>query len=522
MYDKLVARSSLVKLVLALAASLLLAPTAWAQTRATFLSPQEPATLLPHFDLLTLTHEVEHLVFDCLWAIDAGGDYLPRLAAEVPTLENGGISQDGTTYTIRLREDVTWSDGEPFTSEDVRFTWSVITDPDLPIPSRAVWEDIQSVETPDEHTAVITFGETNVSFLGVAAADACFILPEHALADENLVESDFNRSPVGTGPYTVEEWAAGSFTRFQARDDYWAGAPAIEEIVVQYPGGAQAIRTALQRGEVELALHLTSADVSFIQGLESYELVQAPDHAWWQFWLNNEDPILSERPVRVALQYGLDKALITETVMGDIVEPVAAMLPPSHWAHNPDVPSYGYDPEQARQILEEAGWVDTDGDGVREKDGTELSLEVLNIAGQTERRQVVQIAQDLWSEVGFDVTIREIDGASFPPTMAAGDYGLAYGWFGENQEPVFSLWLGTNWQNYGNEEALQILREVPETVSREERRAMIQEFQAIVAEDAVMIPLAPRPILNAVHDRLQGYTPTLTGSLWNVEDFRLE
>lgn len=509
------------RLAIALLALALLAPAALAQTRATVLSPQEPATLLPHFDLLTLTHEVQHLVFDCLWAVDATGDYLPRLAVEVPTVENGGISEDGSTYTIRLREGVTWHDGEPFTSDDVRFTWEVITDPDLPIPSRAVWQDIASIETPDPLTAVVTFPGTNVNFLGAASADACFILPEHALADENLVESGANRDPIGTGPFTVEEWSAGSFIRFSAYPGFWGEGPALDEVVVQFPGGAQALRTALQRGEADLALHLTSADVPFVQDLDGYELVQAPDHAWWQFWINNEDPILSDRAVRVALHHGLDKQLITETVMNDVVAPVDAMLPPSHWAHNPEVPAYPYDSDRARAALEEAGWVDENGDGVREKDGTPLRLEILNIAGQAERRQVVQIAQDLWSEIGFDVTIREIDGASFPPTMSEGNYQLAYGWFGENQEPVFSLWLGTNWQNYGNEEALDLLREVPETVSREEREALIQEFQAIVAEDAAMIPVAPRPILNAVSTDLQGYAPTLTGSLWNAEELTL-
>ena len=510
-----------IRTILATLLFALLATAAVGQSRLTVSSPQEPATLLPHFDLLTLTHEVQHLAFDCLWAIDAQGDYLPRLAAEVPTVANGGISEDGTTYTIRLRDGVTWQDGEPFTSEDVRYTWQVITNPDLPIPSRAVWQDIASIETPDATTAVVTFPETNVSFLGVASGDACFILPEHVLAGQNLVESDFNRDPVGTGPYTVEEWAAGSFLRLSANPDYWGGAPAIDEVVVQFPGGAQALRTSLQRGEADLALHLTSADVSFVRGLDAYALEQAPDHAWWQFWINNEHPILSERDVRIALEHGIDKALITETVMNDIVQPLDAMLPPSHWAHNPDVPAYPYDPERARALLDAAGWTDGDGDGVREKDGTPLELEILNIAGQAERQQVVQIAQDLWGEIGVRVTIREIDGASFPPTMSQGDFELAYGWFGENQEPVFSLWLGTNWQNYDNEEAFAILREVPETVSRDEREAMIRRFQEIVAADVPMIPLAPRPILNAVSDRLEGYAPTLSGSLWNAEEFSL-
>lgn len=499
----------------------LLVSSAFAQDRANILSPQEPATLLPHFDLLTLTHEIQHLVFDCLWAIDADGAYVPRLALAVPTVENGGISEDGTTYTITLRDGVTWQDGEPLTSADVRFTWEVITDPDLPIPSRAVWEDIESIVTPDDLTAIVTFAETNVSFLGAASADACFILPEHALAGENLVETDFNRAPLGTGPFVVDEWASGSFLRLSSHVDYWGGSPSIDAVVVQFPGGAQAMRTSLQRGEADLALHLTSADVSFVQGLDDYTLVQAPDHAWWQFWVNNDDPILSERAVRVALEHGLDRELITETVMSDVVEPLDAMLPPSHWAHNPEVPRYPYDPELARSVLEEAGWTDTDGDGVREKDGTRLSLTILNIAGQPERRQVVQIAQDLWSEVGFDVSIREIDGASFPPTMSNGDFQLAYGWFGENQEPVFSLWLGTNWQNWENEEAFALLREVPQTVSRADREQLIERFQELVAQDVAMIPLAPRPILNAVSNRLEGYAPNLSGSLWNAEAWSL-
>ncbi|MEX2542395.1 MAG: peptide ABC transporter substrate-binding protein [Trueperaceae bacterium] len=506
---------------LVIASLVLLSGVTLAQERATVLSPQEPRTLLPHLDLLTLAHEVENLVFDCLYAVDAEGGYIPRLAGEVPTLENGGISEDGRTYTIRLRDDVSWQDGEPFTSDDVRFTWQVITDPDLPIPARTVWEDIQSIETPDPHTAVVSFAEPNVGFIGTAASDSCFILPGHALEGEDLVNSQLNRRPVGTGPYSLEEWASGSFIRLAKNPDYWGGEPAIDEIVVSFPGGSQAVRTSLQRGEGEVALHLTSADARFIDRLAGYELAQAPDHAWWQFWVNNQDPVLQERDVRAALAYALDKQTIADTVMGGLVQPQAAMLPAGHWAHNPDVPTYEFDPERARELLEQAGWVDTDGNGVRERDGEALRLEILNIAGEAERRQVVQIAQDQWRNVGFDVSIREIDAASFPPTMSEGEYQLAYGWFGENQEPVFNLWLGTNWQNYANEEALALLREVPATVDSEARGELVRRFQQMVADDVAMLPLAPRPILNAVSERLQGYGPTLSGSLWNAEEWTL-
>jgi peptide/nickel transport system substrate-binding protein len=513
--------NALRRLVPAIVLAAALLGAAHAQSRVTVLSPQEPATLLPHFDLLTLTHEIQQLAFDCLFVAGANGEYRPHLATEVPTVANGGISGDGTTYTIRLRDDATWHDGEPVTAGDLRYTWQVITDQELPIPSRAVWEDIASIETPDPTTAVVRFEETNVAFLGAASSDACFLLPEHVLAGTDLVNSEQNRAPTGSGAYEVAEWRSGAFVRLTARDDYFLGAPEVDEIVVRFPGGSQAVRTALQRGEAELALHIGSADLRFSQNLEGFTVQQAPDHAWWQFWINNQDPILEDVAVRRALAHGLDKALITETVFAGVVEPQHAMFPRSHWAHADDVRTYDYDPEAARSLLDEAGWTDENGDGVREKDGQTLEIEILNIAGQAGRRQVVQIAQDLWSDVGIDASIREIDGASFPPTMADGDFQLAYGWFGETQEPVFALWLGTNWQNFQNEEALDLLRGVSSTVEREARAEAIREFQRIVADRAAMLPLAPRPLLNVVSDDLQGYDPTLSGSLWNAHDWTL-
>ena len=489
--------------------------------RATLVTPQEPGTLLPHFDLLTLTHETQHLIFDCLLTIDEGGNYEPQLALEVPTLENGGISPDATTYTFHLRDDVTWHDGEPFTAADVAFTWEVITDPDLPVPSRAVWEDIERIETPDPHTAVIHFAETNVNLLAAAATDSCFMLPRHLLEGEDIVDSPLNREPIGTGPFEVTQWASGAFIELTANANYWQdGLPHLGEIILRIVPGSEGQRAAMQRGEADLMLHMTSADLRFVETLPAYEVVTGPTHAWWLFWINNEDPILQDVRVRQALAHAVDKETITETVMAGIVEPLDAALPPSHWAHNPDVPSYSFDPERAAELLEEAGWT-LDGGGIRTRNGEALQIDILNIAGQVERRQVIQIVQDYWSEIGVDARIREIDGPSFPPTMGEGDFQIAYGWFSETQEPVFNLWLGTNWQRYGNEEALELLRRVPTVVEVDERAELIHRFQELVAEDAAILPLASRPILNAVHERLEGYLPSLTGSLWNAQEWRI-
>ena len=412
-----------------LAAAVFTLPSAHAQplNAATIVSPQEPGSLLPHFDLLTLTHEVERLLYSCLITNDAAGEFLPQLAVVLPTVENGGISPDGTTYTFNLRDDVTWHDGEPFTSADVEFTWRIINDQDLPIVTRSVWEDIVSVETPDETTVIFTFPNTNVNFLETAASDSCFILPQHLLEGTDIANSTLHREPVGTGPFVFEEWQSGSFISVVKNPEFYQeGLPRLDRITIQFIPGTAGQRALLERGDVDLQLDLTTSDFEFVRDLEDYEVVTAPFIAFWQLWLNNEDPILSDINVRRALEHAVDKLAISEELQSGLTEPLDAVLPQSHWAHNPDVAAFGFDLNEANQLLENAGWI-RGNDGIREKDGERLSLEIINIAGQAERLLVVQFVQSLWREIGVEVRIREIEGASFPPTLSSGDFQVAYG-----------------------------------------------------------------------------------------------
>jgi peptide/nickel transport system substrate-binding protein len=490
--------------------------------RVVVVSPQEPKTLLPHLDLLTLSREVQRLVFDGLLTLDDKGEYVPRLAAEVPTVENGGVSADARSYTFKLRRDVKWQDGAPFTAADVEFTWKMITDPKLPVPSRVVWQDVARVETPDPHTVRVHFAKPTVAFLGTVASDRGYIVPRHLLEGKDIAASEWNRKPVGTGPFGVKEWVAGSHVLLARHAGYWeAGKPRLDEILVRIVPGTAGQRALLQRGEADLQLHVPTADAAFVRGLADYRLVSAPIYAWWHFWLNTEDPILRDRAVRQALAHGIDKAAITATVMGGLVQPLHAALPPAHWAHNPGVKVHGHDPARARALLDEAGWKPGAG-GIREKEGRPLSVEILNIAGEAERLQVVQLVQAGWRQLGIDAKIRTIDAPAFPPTMAKGEFQVAYGWFGEEPEPVFTLWLGTNWQRYRTEAALDLLRQATATASRAKRLELIRAFQAQAAEDLPTLPLAPRVLLNAAATRLRGYAPSPVGSLWNAAEWSRE
>lgn len=482
----------------------------------TVLFPQEPGSLLPHFDLLSLAHEAQNLVWERLFVIDEQGAYQPWLAAEVPTLANGGLSEDGTTYTIRLREGLTWQDGAPITSADIAFTHRVITDPDLPIPTRTVWQDIVSIDTPDALTAVVTFPAPTVGFVAAASFAGAYLLPSHLLEGTDLATSGFHRQPVGSGPFRLVEWQAGSHLRFQRHEGYWGEPAAADEVVVRIVAGSEAQRALIERNEADLVLQLALTELPFLAGVSHFEAVQVPTFANWQIWLNNEDPVLSDLNVRRALAHALDRELITEALLFGLGQAHdSPALPPSHWAFNGDVRAYPYDPAEAERLLEEAGWTRS-GAGPRSKDGQTLRVELVNIAGQADRVQIIQAIQSFWGAVGAETVIRDIDAASFPPTLGAGDYQAAYGSFGEQQEPAWNLWLGTNWQRYRSEEAFALLQRYNVTIDQAERGRIAAEFQAILAEDIPLIPVASRPLLSAKSTALQGYAPTATSSLWNV------
>jgi peptide/nickel transport system substrate-binding protein len=462
---------------------------------------------------------VQRLVFDGLLTLNDKGEYVARLAVEVPSVENGGISADGKIYTFKLRPGVKWHDGKPFTSADVDFTLRVITDQKLPVPSRVVWADVVKTEAPDAQTIRFHFAKPNLAFLGTVASDRGYILPRHLLDGTDIVKSEFNRKPVGTGPFQVKEWTAGSHVLLMRNPAYWQKErPYLDEVLVRILPGTAAQRAALQRGEVDLQLHVPTADVAFVKGLADYQIQPQPSYAWWHFWLNNEDPILKEPAVRQALAHGLDKEGIAKAVMAGLVGPLHAALPPAHWAHNKGVKVYAFDPSRAGQLLDGAGWK-PGADGIRTKDGKPLRVEILNIAGEAERQQVVQIVQAGWKQIGVDAAIKTIDGPAFPPTMSKGDFQVAYGWFGEEQEPVFNLWLGTNWQRYKNDKAMDLLRQALTTPARAKRTEMIRSFQAQAAEDLPTLPLAPRVLLNAVGKKLHGYAAGPAGTLWNVEQW---
>jgi peptide/nickel transport system substrate-binding protein len=273
---------------------------------------------------------------------------------------------------------------------------------------------------------------------------------------------------------------------------------------------------------------LSAEHVMIARELDDYNVFATPAHAYFHFTINNADPILGDRRVRQALTYGLNKRTITETILQDLVEPHGSPVARPSWVYQDHSDRFAFDPDQAVALLEEVGW-EVGSDGIRTRDGQRLSLDLLNIAGDSERLQVVQIAQAMWRDIGVEVNIQQVDAPTFVAAMTSQDYTFAYGFWAFSVDPSSynERWLSTSaghWLNYDNPEVDRLLLDALAILDREERGALYVQFQETVVEDATNIWLYNRVNFDAVKNRVQGFVPNASNAtnMWNVHEWWLE
>ncbi|MEX1021108.1 MAG: peptide ABC transporter substrate-binding protein [Litorilinea sp.] len=490
-------------------------------------SIQEPDNLNPWLTGLTVGLEVESMIYEGLTRVDPDGVHIPMLAAEVPSVENGGISEDLQTYTYRLRDNVTWHDGTPFTAADVAFTFEAIANPEVNALSTAGFTLVESVETPDDHTVVFNLSEPSVVFLETWGYRG--ILPRHVFEGVDMNSNDFNRAPsVGTGPYKFVEWVTGDRIVLERNDAYYQEGAYIDRINYLIVPNSDTLLTMLETGEIDMRFALTAENVEIARGLTDYDVLATPAHAYFHITINNADPVLGDVRVRQALTHGINKVQIAETVLRDLVEPHGSPVAQPSWAYVDHSSRFPYDTEAAIALLEEAGWV-AGADGIREQDGARLSLDMLNIAGDSERLQIVQLIQADLLQIGVEVNISQVDAPTFVAAMTTQEFQWAYGFWGFSVDPsgYNERWLSTSpghWLNYDNPEVDEILLSALQTPDREARRALYEQFQEIVVEDATNIYIYNRVFFDAIGKRVHGFVPNTSNStnMWNAHEWWVE
>ncbi len=274
---------------------------------------QEPNGLIWNIFYEAHTNDILDSMYYAPVALDENDELVPELLAEIPTVENGGVSEDGLTYTLKFKDGVKWHDGEPVTAEDFAFTWQFIVDPETKSQVSIGWDNIESVDIPDPLTAVVNLQETYVPF--VASVLAFPILPKHALEGvSDPGNSDFARNPIGNGSFIFQEWVPGDHITVVANPDALKP-PKVETIIFKFVPDMNTLIALLRTGDIDVAYDLRElqiAEVLKMQGVEPFVVPGVSIERYYFNLRNPEDltqphPIFSDINVRKAIAMGMDR-----------------------------------------------------------------------------------------------------------------------------------------------------------------------------------------------------------------------
>jgi peptide/nickel transport system substrate-binding protein len=512
---------------------------------AKFLWTQEFDTLSPMYTQEWFSTTTFQLWECWAWEYNSKNESYPKLLTEMPSIENGGVSADGKVLTMKLRDDIKWSDGTPITADDFIFTYQMYIDPKNTVNSSYPYDKVEKMEAPDPHTVVITFTDP---FAPWEATLWKGILPKHVLQpvydkDGTLDNAEWNRNPtVGCGPFKFAEWVSGNYARFVVNENYWLGRPKLDEIFIQFVTDDAAQNNALKAKDGDLGTFVSPSDVPSLKeaGLNIVTEPSGGVEGW--FFLINKDrgnPALLDARVRKAIALAFDRFSLVKDLMYGLTS-----VPASYWDEMPEfwkkpgLEPYPYDPEEAKRLLDEAGWKDSNGDGVRDKDGVDLTLKY----GTTIRpiRQNTQaVAQQQLANVGIKLVLSSYEADTFfadyankGPAATGGIDIMEWSDYPAFPDPDVYYWLcseipsddyptGTNWQFLCDEELDRLIQLQASQINPAERQQTIFQIEQIFYDQVYWLGLWKDPDIYAVSPRLKnvsfsGVTPLASIMDWDI------
>lgn len=487
--------------------------------------PTLPESLNPLYDRSWPARVLSGLFLSGLWRLDSRLEVHPDLASEVPTKTDGTISEDGRVLTVHLRPEATWSDGQPITADDLLFTYEMATSEANGVASRFPYADfVEEIVSLDEHTVQVRFARP---FAPWPSTLFPYVLPRHVLESVfqqagTLDRAVWNRQPtVGSGPFVFAS-REGDDLVFEANPRYWQGRPPIDRIRVRAIPDPQVRWEAMIAGEVDLAPLLWPESVGAVGGSAEVRLVKGPSGLVETLFLNLDPrtghPALQQEEVRRAIRAALDRNRLCQALAPGQADPAASL-----WAGTVfEDPGLGSrPPAEAEALLEQAGWRDEDGDGVRERDGAELVLRYAVPASGVNRASVQTAITEMLAQVGIGLLTANLEGGWDLAEWAAPPTGYP--------DPDDPRWLcaearpgGLNRAGVCDEELDRLLYAQAETPDLDERAALFYALEGLNRERAWWVPLCQIDDLWLVRDDLSGLHPWREGPFWNVAEWITE
>lgn len=422
--------------------------------------------------------------------------------------KNWEVSDDGLTWTFYLHENMKWHDGEPCTAEDVKFTLDELLKEENAWRYRSNLAAIDNVEVVDPYTVRIHTAYPYAPLLNMLSYFV-YIAPKHILEGNFLDNDDFNlKNPIGNGPFKVVEVGEG-YIRYEAFEDYYLGRPYLDEIVVSIIQDPETQVAQLIAGELDLHEIAPGRHSAVLENQDHLKVISSPTTKYNHSMVNHDDPVLGDRLVILALIHALDRqAMIDSVMMGRADMPVATIPKSIGWAFADDLEPIPYDPEKAKELLQEAGFVM--GEKYWEKDGKPLSFTISADNVASDRRENAVIAQQYWRDIGIDAKLEIMDWTTWLYERFRGVPEVTNGYWSHPTDPdQAAYWscegsMNVPYSRYCNEEVDRLFAEGARTLDREERREIYHQIQETMLEDPPLIIFYYLTETNAMAKNLMG------------------
>jgi len=463
--------------------------------------------LIPMLASDSASGAVSGLIFNGLVKYDKDINIIGDLA------EKWEVSGDGLTITFHLREGVKWHDGEEFTAEDVLFTYEKLIDEKVATPYSGDFLLVKKAEVLDKYTFRVSYKEP---FAPALISWGMGIIPKHLLEKEDLNTTKFNREPIGTGPYRFKEWRAGERIVMTAFEDYFEGRPYIDRVIYRVIPDEATMFLSLKAGDIDY-MGLTpiqySRQTNTSYFIDNFQKFRYPSFSFTYLGFNLLDEKFKDKRIRQALAYGIDKENIIKGILLGLGKVATGPNPPTSWAYNPDVKTYSYDPEKARELLKTCGWEDTNGDSFLDKEGKIFQFTLITNQGNVQRKKCAEMIQHDLSKIGIKVDIRILEWQTFLHEFVDKKRfeALILGWNLSRDPDLYDIFYSSktregefNFVSYENPEVDRLLIEGRHNFDQEKRREIYQEIHAMIAEDLPYIFLYVADSLPIVHKRFRG------------------
>lgn len=478
----------------------------------------DASSLIPNITSDSASHDIGGMVYRGLVRYDKD------LKLEGEMAESWDISQDGLTITFHLRKSIKWHDGHEFTADDVYFTYKTMVDPNTPTAYSGDFLLVKKAEVVDKYTFRVTYDKP---FAPALESWGISVLPKHLLEGKDIRKSELNKHPIGTGPYKFKEWKTGDRIVLESSPDYFEGKPYISRYIYKIIPDTATMFLELKAGNVDwmgltpLQYTRQTETQEFQKNFKKYKYVA---FGYTYLGYNLLDPRFKDKRIRQAISHAIDKREIIDGVIFGLGQEATGPYKPGTWAYNTNVKKYPYDPEKAKALLAEAGWKDTNKDGILDKNGVPFQFTIMTNQGNEQRQKSAEIIQRKLAAIGIKVNIRIIEWSAFiNEFINKKKYeAIILGWSISLDPDQYDIWHSSktkpgelNHISFKNSEVDDLLTKARHTFDQEKRREYYFKFQEILAEEQPYTFLYVPDALPVIHARFRGIEPAPAGIAYN-------